>query len=312
MAGIDLEKIKIANILKSRFEMFANWDSDFAISEPGRAPEFRGSAIPHCPIYWAAESQRKTPKVDERGFMLDFMAERGRLTHEMTQKWLGIVGVMFGKWKCKKCGALTPEAGSSVKGVLGPVYHCDMPCEYVEYDMIRPEYNFGGHCDGVVFVGGKYMPIEMKERDQTVIAQMLKTDEAKFDNLLQCTSYRHELPRLLTPTIKLSDWHDHVAVIYISRQDVRKRAIVIHAYDQEIFRSEVRSVQRTRRIIEIGCWNRLHGICKTQNDNRFCEYNSACFSKDPMKSLEKILPGISKPKSADDIPERFRRVNNES
>lgn len=303
----DLERMKLTNALKSRFDMFVNWRSHFVISSPGRMPEFRGSGIPHCPIRWAAEHHKQVPTPDERNFMLDFVSERGRLTHEMTQKWLGIIGLMFGKWKCKKCNKNFPEDKST--GMMGPVYCCNEPTEYVEYEMKNKDIDFGGHCDGVIKICGKYTTIELKERNQDEIDYYAKNGIPKFANLLQCTSYRHELPKLLAPTVAVEDWHDYVFVIYISRQDVRKRVVLAEPYDPSLFHAEIKNVTRTRRIIEIGCYNRLVGICSSSSDEPFCEYNRSCFSADPMKALEKVLPGISKPRSPDDIPERYRRGN---
>jgi hypothetical protein len=305
---IDLEQIKLANTLKSRFDMFVSWRSDFVITSPGRMPEFRGSGIPHCPIRWAAEFHKQVPTPDERNFMLDFVSERGRLTHEMTQKWLGIIGIMFGKWKCRKCNKVYPE-DTKQTGVMGPVYCCNDPTEYVEYDMKNKDFDFGGHCDGVVQICGKFTTAEFKERNQDEIDTYATHGVPKFANLLQVTAYRHELPQLLAPTVPLDMWHDYVFVIYISRQDVRKRVIFAVPYDPSIFHDEIKNVRRTRRIIEIGCYNRLVGICKNASDDRFCEYNSACFAPNPMKALEKVLPGISKPRKAEDIPERYRRAS---
>ena len=305
---VDLDKIRLEATLKRTYDLFASWSSDFAIVENASPPSFRGSQIPHCPLVWAAESQRTTPRIEKRSFMLDYAARHGTLVHEMVQRWLGVVGVMHGRWKCDKCGKILPGVDPYV-GVLGPVHHCGLPCSYVEYEMKEPGLsNYGGHCDGVVKLQEKFMPIEMKQRNKDVLDHVRRAKAAKPNNLLQCTSYRRVLPAKLSKTIPTDKWHDYVAVMYIDRKDIRNREFVISPYRPELFDAEVTSVRRTRRIIELKLWNRLEGICHVKDDAPFCPYAHACFCTDPMSVWERILPGISKPRLPEDIPERYRRA----
>lgn len=305
---IDMERIKLENALKQTYSLFANWNSDFAILEDAQQMKFRGSGIPHCPLVWAAESQRTKPRVEERSFMLDYSAAHGSLVHSMIQKWLGFVGVMFGRWKCLKCNKIFPEGDS--KGILGPIHHCGSPCEYVEYEMKlgTDDASFSGHCDGVLLLSGKYVTLEMKERNTQVLTEVRSSKTAKPNNVLQCTSYRYSLPDQLYPTVPKDMWHDYVAVMYIDRSDIRKHEVVMHPYDPSIFLEEVKNVKRTNKIISLKLWNRLNGICENKDDQHFCPYNRACFCHNPMEAWEKILPGISKPIRPEDIPERYRRV----
>jgi hypothetical protein len=304
-----MERVKLESVLKQTYGLFATWHSDFAIVEPAQKLKFRGSGIPHCPLVWAADSVLKKQKMEERSFMLDYAAAHGSLVHAMIQKWFGITGVMYGRWKCAKCKKILPE-GDEVKGLLGPVHHCGIPCEYEEYDMklSKNGVDFSGHCDGVLFLSGKYIPLEMKERNTKVLAEVRKKNEAKPNNKLQCTSYRYVLPDLLYPTISREMWHNYVAVMYIDRSDIRKCEIIMEPYDETIFEEEIKNMRKTNVIVEHKIWNRLNGICETKDDNPFCEHVMKCFGRDPIEAWERILPGISKPKLPEDIPARYRRV----
>ena len=93
-AQVDFDKIKIEGALRAAFDSFASWNSSFAISEEAELPRFRGSAIPHCPIHVAIDHTRSDHRLEERGFMLDYASEHGKLVHALTQKWLGIVGLI--------------------------------------------------------------------------------------------------------------------------------------------------------------------------------------------------------------------------
>jgi len=301
---IDDDRLRLEAALKRTYDAFATWHSDFEIISPGERLKFRGSGIPHCPKHWAAESQRKAPRPDKRGFMLDYMSAHGTLVHEMVQKWFGVVGVMYGKWKCVKCGKILPEREEAV---LGPVHHCSEPCSYVEFEMKSPELsNFSGHCDGVLYLMKKYLPIEMKVRNPDVIEAIRRAKAAKPNNVLQCTSYRRVLPELLI-SIPKESWHDYVAVLYFDRKDIRNREFVLSEYAPDLFENEVKSMRRTKKIVELKLWNRLEGICSAKSDSPYCPYNSACFCKDPDAAWEAILPGITNPRRPEDIPERFRR-----
>jgi hypothetical protein len=160
----------------------------------------------------------------------------------------------------------------------------------------------------VVKLQGKFMPIEMKQRNADVLEHVRRAKAAKPNNLLQCSSYRRVLPMKLSKTIPIDQWHDYVAVMYIDRKDIRNHAFVVSPYQPELFGTEVTSVRRTRRIIEMKLWNRLEGICHTKSDAPFCPYSHACFCTDPMSVWEQILPGIGKPRLPEDIPERYRRA----
>lgn len=304
-AQVDFDKIKIEGALRAAFDSFASWNSSFAISEEAELPRFRGSAIPHCPIHVAIDHTRSDHRLEERGFMLDYASEHGKLVHALTQKWLGIVGLMYGRWKCSKCGADLPQEGSDVPGLLGPVYHCNTPCEYVEYDIDAPHIGYTGHCDGILKIVGKYLPIEMKIRKAEVIAKVNTSGPYSVDNITQATSYRWCLPSILG--VPESDFHDYVGLLYFDRADVRKRALSVYPYTPKIFEDEIRAFRRTGKIIELKVYNRLRGICTTSQDRKFCPYHDVCFSTSPRRQLEQYLPGINKPILPEDIPQEYRR-----
>jgi hypothetical protein len=228
--------------------------------------------------------------------MLEYTAEQGKVVHALMQKWLGIAGIMFGRWKCLKCKTIYPK-DPKVKGVLGPIVCCDSPAEYEEYDMDEKDLeNFTGHCDGVLKVCGKYAPLEMKVRNTKEVESIKKSGIAIYKNVLQATSYRFNLPKVLSPTIHASLWHDFVAMVYMDRADIRNKAIVFAPYDASIFTKEVLAVRNTRKCVREKTLHLLNPYCKTSQDNPFCDLHDLCFSKDPIQALSTILPGYEKRK----------------
>jgi hypothetical protein len=283
------EIVKLENAAKAVFNSFMTWRSEEVIREVAEPPKFRGSGVPHCPIKWAYAHTSKQPRMDERSFMLEYTAEQGKVVHALVQKWLGIMGIMFGKWKCTKCNTIHPKG--EAKGLLGPVTCCGIPCEYEEFDMKAPRLqNFSGHCDGVIKIMNKYAPLEMKVRGATEMATIAKAMKPVYKNLLQGTSYRYVLPSMLSPTISRQEWHDFVVLAYFDRADIRNKIILFAPYEPKIFEKEVLAVKHTREAIQTGNFHLLDGYCKSPNDDRFCDLHDLCFSKDPISSLDKILP----------------------
>jgi hypothetical protein len=294
-----LEKATLEGCLHGVFEDFMRFNSSFMISEQAELPRFRGSGIPHCPIHVAIDYTRPDIRVEQRSFMLDYMAEHGKLVHALMQKWLGIVGMMYGKWKCAKCGAVTPTPDSGVVGVLGPVYCCNQPCDYVEYDINVPEIGYTGHCDGLLMIRNKLLPIEMKVRKADVIARIRRSGVYNIDNITQATSYRRCLPGQLH--IPAEQFHDFVGLLYFDRADIRGRALVAFPYQAGIFDAEVRSRRRTEKIVETKRFNYLRGFCRNSQDRPYCPYHSTCFAPNAAAQLERFLPGFTEP-----LPERIQ------
>lgn len=290
---LDLEKAALEGSLSRVLDDFMQYNSSLSISETAELPKFRGSAIPHCPIHVAIDYTRPEPRTEQRSFMLDYMAEHGKLVHAMMQKWMGIAGVMFGRWKCLKCDAEFPKKDSGVIGLKGPVRCCSQPCEYVEFDIDVPEIGYTGHCDGLLVLRNKLLPIEMKVRKADVVARVNSTGAYQIDNITQATSYRRCLPRQLG--IPATKFHDHVGLMYFDRADIRKKALVAYPYKPEIFETEVKSRQRTNKIVEQRKFNYLHGFCKNSQDRPYCPYHSVCFSSTAAHQLEQLLPGFNTP-----------------
>lgn len=305
---IDQERAAVEGALRGVFSNFMSWSSDVAILEEAEPPKFRGSKIPHCPIEMAIDLVSEHPRVEARGFMLDYVSEHGRLVHEMLQKWLGIVGLMYGRWKCPVCGAELPEQSSGLVGLQGPVRHCNVPCSYVEYDIDDKSIGYTGHCDGLLVVRKKLLPIEMKVRNADVVAKVQASGPYSVDNICQATSYRRCLPQQLR--LPQSEFHDFVGLFYFDRADIRNRALVTYPYTPEVFEAEIQAQKRTRRIVDLGVFNRLRGrgLCRTSHDRPFCPYRNVCFSKNPDALLEKYLPGYLKPILHEDIQNGRNKV----
>ena len=278
------------SILDTTFQSFMRPGADIAITGPAELPRFRGSAIPHCPIQVAIDLTRPERRIEHRDFRLDWAAEHGRTAHAVLQRWLGVAGVMFGRWRCSRCGIVLPEAGSGKVGLLGPVRHCDTACEYDEYEIDMPQIGYSGHCDGLLVLQGKLLPIEMKVRNSATIVRVRTSGPYSIDNLTQATSYRRCLPLQLR--IPEAQFHNRVGLLYFDRADIRKRAVVTCPYQPGLFDAEIAAQRSTQGIIERRAFNELCGFCATADDRPFCPYHNVCFSSGSARALEQLLPGF--------------------
>lgn len=68
----------------------------------------------------------------------------GHYIHAKWQRWLGEMGVLYGKWFCPNCGGSTWAVG------LMECPDCLVPCDYREVPLSLPELHLSGHADGWV------------------------------------------------------------------------------------------------------------------------------------------------------------------
>lgn len=266
------------------------------VPEQIERPRLRGSDLPLCPLRTAFDTVREEQRLQDTTFMSDFYTRVGSEFHAILQKWYGVSGIMYGKYKCPKCGTLYPKNSKpdDNRACFGPRYcKCTTPkqaCEYSEMEPfgIKNTGGFKGHTDGIGFIGGKYVVLEFKTTSAKKIEQRRKYG-ADPKHVLQSTAYRRVLPEFME--IEESMWWNHMLVIYFDRGDPSNSVIIPVRYEPEKFQEQVRVWVLTQKRIRKKRYWKIHGKCRTSNDDRYCPYNSTCFAKDRDKAIDKLLPG---------------------
>mgnify|MGYP003609801757 CR=1 FL=1 len=231
---------------------------------------------------------------------MDFYTGTGHVIHEMLQFWFGKDGSLFGKFQCPECATLYPKGSKphDNQGMFGPVVckgtklkrHRPKHCSYIEFHInnIPKTGAFDGHCDGVLRIGGKYVVLEIKTTD-TMKVNMRGRNGPDPKHLCQATAYRYLLPKFLD--IPEKQWHNYSIIIYYDRANPRKHEVLIEPYDPNLFVNEIETFVKTRRLLERGKYSKICGKCQSAEDDRYCPYNSTCFSSHAQKLIEQILPG---------------------
>lgn len=90
-------------------------------------------------------------------FKLENVFDYGHSVHAKYQRWLQEMGILYGIWKCKDCNSEWEH------GVLPACPVCGtMNYRYKEVPLADEDLMIAGHSDGIVFIDGKYMMIEIK------------------------------------------------------------------------------------------------------------------------------------------------------
>jgi hypothetical protein len=272
----------------------------YAIENPAQRPYFRGSSLPVCPLRTALDTVRKVPRNETRHLLMDFYTGTGHVIHELLQFWFGVDGSLFGMFQCPECAQLFPKKSTPHDniGMFGP-HVCKGPkskphrptvCKYIEFHInnIPKTGAFDGHCDGVLFVNGKYLVLEIKTTDTAKVRAREKYGPDP-KHRVQATAYRYLLPRFLN--IPEDQWHDYTLIVYYDRAAPRINAPIAVPYEPEVFHHEIETFVKTRRRIAKGRFDKICGKCKSADDDRYCAYNNICFSSHAQKLIEEILPG---------------------
>lgn len=271
----------------------------FTVKNEAPRPYFRGSGLPVCPLRTALDAVRTTPRQDTRHLLSDFYTETGHVIHEALQFWFGKAGLLFGKFQCPVCKRLYPKHSTpdDAHGMLGPVLckgtkkapHKPTYANYVEFHINNLEKTgaFDGHCDGVLFVNGKYLVLEIK----TTSTVRVKSHESgpEHKHMLQATGYRYMLPKFLNIPDKF--WYPFTVIIYYDRANPKVNTPLIVSYEPNAFVTQIRTYIKTARLIKHRRFEKIHGICESCQDDQYCPYNSMCFSTDAQRLIDEILPG---------------------
>lgn len=286
--------------------------SSISVTTPAPPMTFRGSSIPHCPLMFgidAACALKNSPRTEETSFIVDSFAAQGPAIHEHLQKWLGISGILLGRWKCassdynaeSSCSAILPSESGLNKVSLGPQFHCGYPMKYIEIEpkcdfrvQVADEcvgVQFSGHCDGVLQIDSKFLILEIKTKTTSALRDIRAKNLPLLDHYHQVNSYRYTVPKYLGMSESL--FHNYMVVWYFDRADINNNEPIVVPFNPSVFEREVESHAITDYLIKHHMWDKLIGICPNADARPHCPHNRLCFGANRHLDLDIIFRGIS-------------------
>jgi len=137
---------------------------------PMRLPAFRGSGLPICNrLYVLSHILMKTSNKalcsPSASPYRDYFLEEGTLIHKLLQRWLGLAGVLYGRWGCQNpnckdyVGTLVKE-NRLPEPRLNSGFCCGLPRDYIEFEI---KYKgFSGHIDGILYTKNLWILCDFK------------------------------------------------------------------------------------------------------------------------------------------------------
>lgn len=308
-----LEALQLKGFVEQLHDQMLSFNppNKFKILEATERPRLRGSNLPVCPVQVMLDTLRPVPRTQASTFTSDYYTRVGSTYHEVIQKWFGVSGCMYGKFRCPECQTLYP-LNSKVEdnqAMLGPVmcdcgskrkhstrkFNSKLPvcCEYVELEPYGTDgaSSFHGHTDGIAFINNKYVVLEFKTTSAAKITKRRK-EGPDHKHVLQAAAYRRVLPKFLEMDDDL--WAKTLLVIYYDRANPRNNVVCPVPYEYDKFQAEIDTFVKTQRRIKKKLYKKIRGKCISQKDDPYCPYNALCFSPQRDKLIDEIIPGYLK------------------
>lgn len=305
------QALQLKSSLTSHLRSLTKPRSPISVTLPSKPILFRGSSIPHCPLMMgidAACALKQSPRTEETSFIVDSFASQGPAIHEHLQKWLGISGILLGRWRCSKndyaedtaCSVILPSATDLTQVVLGPQFHCGYPMKYVEIEPKckfrvkvaddQVDVNFSGHCDGILFIDGKYLVLEIKTKTTSALRDIRSKNLPILEHYHQVNSYRYTIPKYLNISSDL--FHDYMVIWYFDRADISNNEPIVVPFNSSVFEREVEAHAVTDYLIKHRMWDKLVGICPNADSRPHCPHNNLCFGSNRKLDLDIVFRGI--------------------
>lgn len=200
----------------------------------GRAPQFRPSSFPSCPIInWMKLTRFRALGNNENHhyFNMEYYTSVGTTVHEKIQYFMGFTGKLWGHWKCINPDCRAAHRAADKLDPLGNVLkhgkptrkcstnnicpRCDEPMLYVE---VTVKYRgVTGHIDGIIVMpGNRWAVIDFK----TTSTKKVQRGTAAFPekkHLKQLPFYVYVLEK--TYAKKYGYKIDHFSLIYMPRDN---------------------------------------------------------------------------------------------
>jgi hypothetical protein len=293
--AVEHEKI-LENVTKALVEQ-ESWKAPYKV-------RIRPSSFPFCQTEYLFAMLDPIKASVGDSFMGKIFVNIGTATHEVMQTYLGRAGLLYGKWKCKKCYyTSSPHLGTPYCGDRksewsrgedkegNPIGPEEGPCckgfamRYVEFELVDPVSGLKGSCDGLILVAGRVYLLEVKTKASSAVVRALK--EPDPPHVAQAGTYA----AMCTPR----EWGleqdiEGIAFCYVPRDYPNKMRFMYHDLAPEAltdFRVEYPAVKDMMRK---GNLEDARAICpdeKYARKMRYCEFAGQCFRPDRTKFLKK-------------------------
>jgi hypothetical protein len=291
---VDHNKI-LENVTKELLEN-ESWKAPYKV-------RIRPSSFPFCQVEYLFAMLDPIDASVGDNFMGKIFVNIGSATHEVIQTYLGRVGLLYGKWKCKKCYyTSSPVLGTPYCGDRrsewtrgedfsgNPIGPEEGPCNkgfatrYVEFELVDPLSGLKGSCDGLILIGGHLYLLEAKTKASSSVVRALK--EPDPPHVAQAGTYAE----MCTP----KEWGldqeiEGIAFCYIPRDYPNKMRFMFHDLAPQALEDFRVEYPEVKKIMKKGNIEDARAICpneKYARKMRYCEFAGQCFRPDRTKFLK--------------------------
>lgn len=221
-----------------------------------------------------------------RSFRLSNVLANGNDIHDRWQGWLADMGVLWGRWVCRDCGAdwfdYSPAACSDCGSTS---------LRYQEVPFDAPDLMIAGHADGVVRVGDENILLEIKSVGmgtlryysyplwEQAMTEQMTPEEVWFlikrpfgSHLRQATMYMH-LTNLLYPDLQV----DRAVFIYEWKPTQETKEFVVR-YNPAVIAKMLDTAADVRVAVRSGeAPDRPDWAAENDKGCKTCEYRGICW-----------------------------------
>lgn len=244
----------------------------------------RPSSMPFC--QWQAmlaQLYGADAPTDQEDYARDFYMAVGHVAHEVTQRWLGRAGYLFGPYECKHCKSVEVSQGTPE---MCPSGCPDPQWIYREINLKHADTSnefASAHADGLIRF--EWMPehhyylVDFKTCSLHTLPkpEYGLTSEWHQKYVYQTAIYAHLLSR--ADDIEI----DGTAFIFIPRDDPKQLSAVLIDQSEthaEIYHNAIKDARTAKIAAQTGETVGIRRDCKTHLDKPECPFNSACFDRD--------------------------------
>lgn len=202
--------------------------------------------------------------------------EAGHIFHDRMQRLCAFMGILRGNWICKSCGKV--HGANEKMGIFVP-HRCDCQSvkdercgvdlfEYKEMNIVDNEYNFDGHCDGII-------ELERGNPETRYVIDFKSIKSERF-SILNKPEYKYVVQ------ITIYMWFfgvDQGIIFYENKNDHQVKEFIV-PLNQDLVDDIKTNAKKMMKILE---QNKIPSIPRHYEENkspcRWCGYKGICWKK---------------------------------